>query len=139
MSDSDTTVSETLRWLAYARKDLRSAELLLKAKESFANQICYLSQQAAEKGIKASLVFSRIDFPFTHDLDDLRDLLPGDWHCKQAYTQLKALSEWAVDSRYPGVSEDPSKAQSKEAYSQAKGILESIEKTLVQRGLSLEK
>ena len=66
-------------------------------------------------------------------------VVKDDWHCKKTYPQLKALSEWAVDSRYPGVSEEPSEAQSKEAYSQAEGILESIKQTLIQRGLSLEK
>lgn len=41
--------------------------------------VCWLAQQAAEKALKAALVLEDIAFPFTHDLDALRNRLPGSW------------------------------------------------------------
>lgn len=44
----------------------------------------------------------QIDFPFHHDLDALRRLIPEDWNIKKFKSDLAELTEWAVESRYPG-------------------------------------
>ena len=36
--------------------------------------VAYHAQQAAEKAIKAILVFEQVEFPFTHELNALRHL-----------------------------------------------------------------
>ncbi len=73
---------EAERWLAYAESDLRAARALLDDPDHFPRQVCFLSQQAAEKALKAVLVLANVDFPRSHDLDYLRDLVPGGWHSK---------------------------------------------------------
>jgi HEPN domain-containing protein len=40
---------------------------------------CYHAQQAVEKALKGALTYLQIAFPFTHDLDRLRDLIPSTW------------------------------------------------------------
>ena len=47
---------EALRWLNFAYDDLRTAEACFELKDLPPRQTCYLSQQAAEKAIKALLI-----------------------------------------------------------------------------------
>ncbi len=77
MSKASKVAAETQRWLAYARQDLTAAQALAGHTQSFPQQICFLSQQAAEKSLKAVLIFRQIEFPFRHDLELLRTLLPA--------------------------------------------------------------
>jgi len=67
---------EIHRWLRYAREDLMAAEEMNAATSLPPRHACYLAQQAAEKALKAALIFLQVEFPFRHDLDELRDLLP---------------------------------------------------------------
>lgn len=74
MSDTDRIVTLAERWMSYARQDLQAAKTLMNEDSGFTQQICFLSQQTAEKAIKAGLIFLQIEFPFVHNLDHLRDL-----------------------------------------------------------------
>ncbi len=55
--------NEAKRWIDYAEKDLSAASVLLDSGEFFPRQICFLAQQAAEKAIKAVLVFEELHIP----------------------------------------------------------------------------
>jgi len=90
------------RWLAYAHSDLDAAHALLSDPEHYPRQVCFLAQQAVEKALKAGLILLEIDFPFTHDLDRLRNLLPEGWRVKASHPDLADLTIWAVEARYPG-------------------------------------
>ncbi|MEL6813497.1 MAG: HEPN domain-containing protein, partial [Cyanobacteria bacterium J06598_3] len=57
MSDDDKRLSETQRWMSYARRDLLAGQVLLNQTDNFNTQICFQAQQAAEKAIKAGIVF----------------------------------------------------------------------------------
>ncbi|MDR7489356.1 MAG: HEPN domain-containing protein [Armatimonadota bacterium] len=61
--------------------------------------VCWLAQQAAEKALKAALILEGVDFPFRHDLDALRNLLPEGWSVKDEHPDLTELTEWAVEAR----------------------------------------
>jgi HEPN domain-containing protein len=80
--------SEARRWLRFAQEDLRVAERLLASPDSVPRHVCWFAQQAAEKSLKAGLVLEGIEFPFRHDLDGLRNLLPPGWSVKEAYPDL---------------------------------------------------
>jgi HEPN domain-containing protein len=134
MSDANEL---TRRWISYAQADLNAAETLLKGNNCFNQQICFLSQQAAEKAIKASLVFLQIEFPFIHDLDELRNLLPQDWNCSEQHLDLEILSDWAVRSRYPIDPAPPSLKEAQAAFQQAEAVLQSVQQDLENQGLSL--
>ena len=47
---------DAVRWLAYARSDLNAARALLRDPDYYPRQVCFLSQQAAEKALKAVFV-----------------------------------------------------------------------------------
>ncbi len=127
---------ETQRWLAYAQKDLQAAKSLLTQPQDFSQQVCFLSQQAAEKSLKAALVFEQINFPFRHDLDLLRNFLPQDWLIHQHVPDLSELSAWAVESRYPTRNEEPTLAEAQAALEMAQTVVDSIQQDLRQRGLA---
>ncbi len=131
---SDPEVLAVLRqWVRYAEDDLRAAETLLDQGEAPHNS-CYHAQQAAEKAIKAIFVFLQKQFPFTHDLDRLRDLLPEGWDVKKAFPDLAELTAWAVEARYPGDVIEASREDAERALEQARGIYETTLNELKRRG-----
>jgi len=76
-------------WLLYAENDLDAAQYLFD--RPFRKQIeivCYHCQQAAEKALKAFLVFSDIEAPKTHDLAAL---------CRRCALLEESFSEYLVD------------------------------------------
>ena len=80
-------LEEVGRWLSSAEEDLRTAEALL-GQEDVPRQVCFHAQQASEKAIKSIFVFLQTEFPYTHDLDRLRELLPEDWSIRERFTDL---------------------------------------------------
>ena len=76
-------------------------------------------QQAAERALKAALVLEGIDFPFTHDLNALRNLLPDSWPVR---ADLAELTGRAVQARYAGEWPEPSAADAVRAESEARAV-----------------
>ncbi len=127
-------MSEVQRWLRYAREDLTAAEALIAQETVAPRHVCWLAQQAAEKALKAVLVFVQIDFPRRHDLDALRNLIPVDWSLKEEHRDLAVLTEWAVEARYPGEWPEPTKEDARSALEQARAICASVSADLAKRG-----
>lgn len=98
---------------------------------------CYHAQQTAEKAFKAALVFLGVPFPFRHDLDFLRDLLPPGWDVKSRYPNLSALTIWVTEARYPSGSPDASRADARAAIRQARAVYQSVRTDLLSHGLAL--
>ncbi|MDI6783167.1 MAG: HEPN domain-containing protein [bacterium] len=90
-------------WLAHARSDLHLAKLGRQNKEILYPQICFHTQQAAEKAFKAVLLHGKIDFPLTHDLQILIDILSeADIPLPPDIDEASSLTPYAVETRYPG-------------------------------------
>ena len=102
---ADEVSAEASRWLGLAEDDLRAAKATAEASEFRPRHTCWYSQQAAEKAIKAVLVFEQVDVPKSHDLDQLRGLVPLGWNVRQTDADLSSLSRWATDGRYPDTGE----------------------------------
>jgi len=125
-----TSGVEAKRWLNYAASDLAAASTLLEDTDHFPRQVCFLAQQVAEKAIKAVLVFLEVDFPNIHDLDRLRDLIPGDRKIKSEFPDLANLTIWAVESRYPGEMPVVVETEARAALELAKAVLAAARKEL---------
>jgi HEPN domain-containing protein len=95
---------------------------------------CFQAQQAAEKALKAVLVFLRRDVPRIHDLDALIDALPQDWPVVQEYPDLANLTDWAVNARYPLAGQEPTHEDAEEAVRQARAVLDSVQRDLIAHG-----
>lgn len=72
-------------WMMFAEDDLLSAEVLLK--EKIFNQVCFHSQQAVEKILKAFLKFKKIIPPKIHSLLELLEM------CKKKDSSFNTLQE----------------------------------------------
>ena len=129
---------ETQHWLRYAHEDLAGAETLLEQRVVVPRHICWLAQQSVEKALKAILVFLALDFPRRHDLDALRNLVPEDWQVTTAHADLAALTEWAVEARYPGDWPDATEADARVAVEQARTVWASIQADFRRHGLIME-
>jgi len=110
-------------WCEKGRRDFITAhKALLDESEIFPDIICFHAQQAAEKYLKAYLVFLEKEFPKTHALEDLVLLAsitdPGS---NNLFTIASELSPYAVEIRYPD-SLSPSLEDAREAVQAAEVI-----------------
>ncbi len=124
-------VAEARRWLRYATEDLASARALAASDETAPRQPCWLAQQAAEKALKAALIYRRIDFPRTHDLDLLCNLLPVDRRALIEASDLAELTEWAVEARYPGDWPEATPADAARAVATAEQVVRTVHAELM--------
>ncbi len=127
--------AEARRWLRYAADDLRTAEFLLQQPDFIPRHPCWLAQQAAEKALKALLIFLQIEYPLSHDLDQIRLLIPEGWRVRYDPPDLSFLTEWAVEARYPGDWPDATEMDAQEATDQARTVLEYVRGDLARHGL----
>ena len=88
-------------WLSFATRDLEAARTRSRL-PSQASTACFHAQQAAEKALKSLYAASGQTPPKTHDLDVLREKLPGEHDLSSLVEACAVLSMYAVDSRYPG-------------------------------------
>ena len=90
------------QWLDRARKNLTGGELLLKeAFEDYEN-VGFQAQQAAERFIKAFLVRHQIEFPKTHDIALLRQLVAHvNPELSEKLVRADTLTPYGVEFPYP--------------------------------------
>jgi HEPN domain-containing protein len=91
------------QWLDRARKDLLAGEVLLKGGFEDYENVGFHAQQAAEKFIKAFLVRHQIEFPKTHNIALLRQLVANvDPELAKSLAEADALTPYGIEFRYPG-------------------------------------
>jgi HEPN domain-containing protein len=108
----------------HAESDLNLARLAKDRDDVLPEQVCFHSQQAAEKALKAVLLHRKIEFPFIHDIEELLEimtqsglLVPPD------VADAGALTPYAVEARYPGYEEEITLAQVDEAIRLAESVV----------------
>jgi HEPN domain-containing protein len=131
LSEDDTFLLGR-RWLAYAEEDLEAAQKLLSSSGS-PRHACFLAQQAAEKALKAVLVFEQLGVPRTHDLEGIRSLIPERWAVKSSRAELEVLSQWSTASRYPELSVVATEEDAVTAIEQARLVVDAVRSDLAQR------
>lgn len=101
-------------WLSRARSSLRHARS--KVEGVYLEDLCFDAQQAAEKAIKAVLVFRRVRFPYVHDLDTLLTVLSEAGETvPESIWSVRKLTPFAVEARYPSVAREVTNEQYAEA------------------------
>jgi HEPN domain-containing protein len=108
-----------------ARADLVMAKIRLPEGAMY-EQLCFFAQQAAEKSIKALLLNLAIDFPFTHNIGLLVNLLPSDIQSVPVFDEAATLTPYAVVTRYPGELEPVTDDKYAEAVRIASDVVEWI-------------
>ncbi len=120
-------------WLDKADKDLLSVEHELSFSDVVTETVCFHCQQAAEKHLKAYLVFLDIPFTKTHEIGELiTKCESGDKEISLLKEEADKLTDYAVEIRYPDDWFEPSLTDAKEAFKIAKRIKEFVEKRMSQ-------
>ncbi len=92
----------TVEWLDFSKADLRGARVLSET-QKLENLVSYHCHQAAEKALKAVLVEIGVDFPKTHDLGLLADLIRNNGtSVAEILPLLKEINPYSIAPRYPG-------------------------------------
>ena len=92
----------TQQWLAKAKQDFEVAQHLVSQGADYFSAVGFHSQQAAEKYLKALLTHHQIEFPKTHNLGELLDLLvPVQPPTAGSLRDITALNPYGVEIRYP--------------------------------------
>jgi len=121
----------TLTWLQRARSDLQLGRAGLRTKGVLPEDACFHAQQCAEKALKALLLHLKVAFPKTHTIEVLLDLLKAqEVSIPNGVDEAFELSEYAVQTRYPGEWEPVTKAEARRALEQAGLVLAWVESQL---------
>jgi HEPN domain-containing protein len=102
----------TRQWVEKAEADYAAALLLRRSRKKHSRDIvCFHLQQCAEKYLKARLEEAGIAVAKTHDLEKLLDLaLPVEPLWSTLRPALAAITDYAMEVRYPGRSVSPMEA-----------------------------
>jgi len=65
----------------------------------------------------------------------LRNLIPDDWQLRREHLDLAALTEWAVEARYPGDWPEATDMDAQAAIECARRVLASVDADLARYGL----
>ena len=99
----DPLLSLVKQWAAKAEIDYQTANRLLQDEEPIRESIAFHCQQAVEKYLKALLVLYQIEFPKTHSIAQLLDLIAStDTALADSLKETVALTPFGVQIRYPG-------------------------------------
>lgn len=119
------------QWLAKAEEDFKVAERLAGEGEAYLSAVGFHAQQAAEKFLKAVLVHHQVEFPKTHDLGEILDLVATVEACLAGGLRDTAgLTDYAVDIRYPGDFPEMTAEDGKAAVSLAARVREAVREKL---------
>lgn len=118
-------------WLSHAKSDLRLARLAAGDEFVRKEQVCFHAQQAAEKAIKAVLLHLQIEFPLTHDIEQLLEIIESSGvSIPEDVQSAGSLTPYAVEARYPGYWFEISENDVKEALEAAGNSVRWAETTI---------
>jgi len=125
-----TATEEFIRdWMKKAEHDLKSAKILLSSGEDIYDSVCFHSQQLAEKALKALFTARNIEFPKTHNLLLLSNLLL-DADVLKLNEDLESLTKYAVESRYPGDYVEPGRGEAQKSLDMATEVYNLVKQKL---------
>lgn len=115
------------KWLIKANKDLKVSEneIILPPEDMVTDAICFHSQQAVEKYLKAYLIFKQVEFDKTHNLEFLLEIcieIDSDF----SEIDVGNLSFFAVEVRYPDDFYIPTEQEARECLEIARKVKEFV-------------
>jgi len=127
MQDERTDLGSPNGWLRRAKSNLIRAKQP-KHEEVFLEDLCFDAQQAAEKSLKALLLFHKIPFRFVHDIAELLTVLEQNGISLPEHIRAAVeLTDYAVEARYPGPMEPVTEDEYKEAVKIAEMVVSWVE------------
>jgi HEPN domain-containing protein len=117
-------------WLNRAKSNL----LLARTQKVgiYLEDLCFNTQQAVEKAIKALLIQRAIPFPYVHDIAQLLTLLEqAGLEIPPSVKPAERLTRFAVFTRYPGIASPIRPEEFTEAVSIAAEVIQWVEGLLL--------
>ena len=126
-------------WIQKADDDLRAAKMLVNTGDPITWIVCFHAQQAAEKYLKAFVIFHGQEHPRTHNISVLVH------QCAQIEKSFSEMKEWgirvltryAIALRYGEEVYIPDVEETQKAIKLAEQVQAFVRKKLAQKGLKL--
>lgn len=122
--------SEARRWLGEARNELLVAVVLVEDERVPPRAACFHAHLAAEKAMKALIIFREIVLAKSHDLARLIQLLPRDDRVLFDVDDLEELNPWTIEGRYPADLSDPSTTAVVDLVACARRVVDAVDGAL---------
>ena len=117
-------------WIKRAKSNIAIAKQP-RTEDIFLEDLCFETQQAAEKAFKAVLLSKGIQFRFVHDLAELLTLLEQNGIAlPEEIRSAAALTDYSVEARYPGPFEPVTDDEFREALIIAENVVSWAESQL---------
>jgi HEPN domain-containing protein len=114
-------------WMHKAHQDVRAAEALLLQDAPLLYPSCFHSQQAAEKYLKAYLTQRQVEFPKTHSIREILDLVRTvDKELADRLLPAVALTPYGVEVPYPGDVPEPSQNETEDDLALARKVADAV-------------
>ncbi len=127
MSHDPVRVADTRAWLTKAASDLAAGTYELTPEPPFAADAVFHAQQAAEKALKALLVWHDVPFRKTHDLLEVGGQCAAlDASLEPLVRRAAVLTQYAWKYRYPGEPVEPTREEAEAALYLAREVYEAI-------------
>jgi len=111
-------------WLGRAKSNLEIAKMGRVSPDILYEDLCFECQQSVEKALKGLLISLNIDFPFTHIIANLLELIEDQGiEIPEEIKNSIDLTIYAVITRYPSIKKEP---VSEEEYKEAVMIAEQV-------------
>lgn len=131
MQHNQNNLGSAEEWLNRAKSNLALAKQP-KSEEIYFEDLCFETQQAAEKALKAVLISKKITFRFVHDLAELLTLLEQNGiNLPEDIRTAAALTDYSVEERYLGPFEPVTENEFKEALHIAEAVIVWAESQIV--------
>lgn len=141
MPASERAIAVVVReWVEKAENDLKNAALTLRAgRESPTDTVAFHAQQCIEKYLKALLTLRGVDFPKTHDIEELVARVGPSVLVSLSVQEQRRLTTYGTVTRYPGDYEPVSLAEARRAVALARRVRKEVRRVLPRQAVRRKK
>jgi len=116
-------------WINRAKSSLELAQAEI-IHYIYYEDLCYQSQQAAEKALKGLLIYYGVEPEFTHNIEILLNEVKKFTDIPENIKEAALLTSYAVQTRYPGEYDEITKEEYEKSVKIAKDCLHWIEEKI---------
>ncbi len=136
MPPHEHVVRVVKEWIGKAEADYTAGTCLLSLKDKAPfDVVCFHAQQCVEKYFKSVLVARSLQVPKTHDIGKIAALLPPPVPVGLTPEQMRWLTGFATESRYPG-GDMASETDAREAMRIVEGVRVAVRAVLPRESLA---
>jgi HEPN domain-containing protein len=129
-------IGDAQRWFRQAEHDLKVVQKNLR--EDFFSDVCFMAEQASQKGLKAYLFFTGERFVLSHSVTKLAlDCAKRDKRFEAIIDSARILDKYYIPTRYSDALAGPSapfevytQGEAEEALSYARKVLDLVRKKI---------